>query len=581
MNVLRHGSIILGLALHTLACGSEGAPDNGTTGGTNAGPGGNAGSAGTSGASGAGGTSGAGGSVAGAGAGGSSGNATGGAGATSGTAGTAAGSAGMGGEQAGGASGAAGLGSGGASGDAAGGSSGQAGTGGGAGSAGAPPIDEPTLVTSAQNAYWEVGEVEEVTSGMATVTVNESNELQTWTGFGGTFNERGWEALAALSEADRAQAIKLLFDAADGAKLVFGRIPIGASDYAVDRYTLNDTAGDTAMSNFSIARDRMRLIPYINAAKAVNPNIQFWGSPWTPPPWMKDNNAYDRGNMKSDATTLDAYALYLAKFVEEYAKEGIVIQAIHPQNEPGYPQDYPSCLWSGSTMATFIGNHLGPTFEERGVEAEIFIGTMSNPNTDGTVLTTVMNNGTARGYVKGYGLQWGMLDTYSSLNMDTNLQIWQTEHKCGNYPWESGTDQSRAPNDHAYGVESWGLIRDWIKKGVNAYSAWNMVLDTVGRSLDTVRPWAQNAPLAVDVQAKRLVITPTYYVFRHLSQYVDPGAKVVATSGGDALAFKNPDGAIVTVLYNSGAARTAIVSAKGKLFQFELPGNGWATVNVK
>lgn len=60
-----------------------------------------------------------------------------------------------------------------------------------------------------------------------------------------------------------------------------------------------------------------------------------------------------------------------------------------------------------------------------------------------------------------------------------------------------------------------------------------------------------------------------------------PGAKVVATNGGDALAFKNPDGAIVTVLYNSGAARTAIVSAKGKLFQFDVPGNGWATVNVQ
>src|SRR5690349_25131860 len=35
-------------------------------------------------------------------------------------------------------------------------------------------------------------------------------------------------------------------------------------------------------------------------------------------------------------------------------------------------------------------------------------------------------------------------------------------------------------NDDAYAVESWGLIRDWIKAGVTAYSAWNMVLDTVG-----------------------------------------------------------------------------------------------------
>src|SRR5262249_25927278 len=156
-----------------------------------------------------------------------------------------------------------------------------------------------------------------------------------------------------------------------GAKFVYGRIPIGASDYSSSRYTLDDMAGDTQMANFSIARDKEKLIPYIRAAIAVNPNIHFWGSPWTPPPWMKDNKSYDRGNMVDDAPTLGAYAVYLAKFVEEYGKEGIKVEAIPPQNEPGFPQDYPSCLWTGALMAKFIGNHLGPTFKDRGVTAEI------------------------------------------------------------------------------------------------------------------------------------------------------------------------------------------------------------------
>jgi len=585
MNLLRYGSIVLALAV-TAACSSESEPDttgSGGSSGTNPGAGtgsGNAGKGGTAGSSGAGG---AGGAIAGASAGGAAGSATAGTGASSAGETTTGGTGATG--TVGGAAGAAGLGSGGGAGDTT-GNAGMGGTAagaaGGSGSAGAPPeVDEPELVTSAQNAYWQVGTLTETTSGNAEVTVNDGMALQTWSGFGGTFNEKGWEALSALSEADRAAAIKLLFDKVDGANFVYGRIPIGASDYATSRYTLNDTAGDTAMTNFSIERDLERLIPYIKAAQAVKPDIHFWGSPWTPPPWMKDNNAYDRGNMKDDNANLQAYALYLALFVERYGEQGITIEGIHPQNEPGYPQDYPSCLWTGALMAKFIGQFLGPTFEDRGVEAEIFIGTMSNPDTDGTVLTTVMNNATAKAFVKGYGLQWGMIDRYSSLNMDTSLQIWQTEHKCGNYPWVSGTDQSRAPNDHAYGVESWGLIRDWIKKGVNAYSAWNMVLDTIGRSLDTVRPWAQNALLAVDTSGKRLVITPTYYVFRHLSQYVDPGAQVVGTTGGDALAFKNPDGSIVAVLYNSGGAKMTTVALGGKKYQFDMPGNGWATVNVK
>ncbi|XYI03957.1 glycoside hydrolase family 30 beta sandwich domain-containing protein [Sorangium sp. So ce1128] len=67
----------------------------------------------------------------------------------------------------------------------------------------------------------------------------------------------------------------------------------------------------------------------------------------------------------------------------------------------------------------------------------------------------------------------------------------------------------------------------------------------------------------------------------HVSQYVDPGAKVVATSGGDALAFKNPDGTIVAVMYNAGAAKQAVVAVGGKMLQFDMPSKGWATINWK
>ena len=147
---------------------------------------------------------------------------------------------------------------------------------------------------------------------------------------------------------------------------------------------------------------------------------------------------------------------------------------------------------------------------------------------------------------------------------------------CGNYPWQDGYKDT-APNDQAYAVESWGLVRNWINKGVTAYSVWNMVLDTVGRGIDE-RTWAQNALLTVDTSAKTLNITPTYYVFRHLSQFVAPSAKVVGTTGGEALAFKNPDGSIVAVAYNSGAAKTMTVAIGSKKLQFAMPGNGWATV---
>jgi len=452
---------------------------------------------------------------------------------------------------------------------------GEAGAGGSGGSG--PAVVEPVLVTSTNNAFWKAGTPTEVTTA-ADITVNDSKALQDWSGFGGTFNEKGWDALGALSAEDRDLALKLLFDPVDGANFVSGRIPIGASDYAMDRYTLNDNAGDNAMEKFSIDRDRMRLIPYIKAAQAVRTDIRFWASPWTPPPWMKTNNAYDRGNLKNDATTLKALALYFARFVEEYGKEGIEIDNVHPQNEPGYGQDYPSCGWTGAQMADFIKNHLAPTFTERNLDTKIFLGTMSNGTVDRDILNAVVADSGAKAVIKGFGLQWAMRQAYDQANLDKSLEIWQTEHQCGNFP--NGSNHNRAPNDFAYGVESWGYIRDWIKKGVTHYSAWNMVLDTVGRNLDTVRPWAQNALLVVDVQAKRLTASPAYYVFRHFSQYADRGGKVVQTSSNDAIAFKNPDGTVVAVIY-ANAAKTVTVEIKGKKLQFQMPGQGWATLNVQ
>src|SRR5690606_19504276 len=324
----------------------------------------------------------------------------------------------------------------------------------------------------------------------------------------------------------------------------WGRIPMGASDYAISRYTLAETPNDFAMDDFSIERDRQMLIPFIKAALAAKSDVRLWASPWSPPAWMKTNNDINgltggsEANMKSEPEILDAYSLYFAKFVEEYAAEGLVIEHVEPQNEPGYATRYPSCLWSPNLLRDFIRDYLGPTFAERGITAEIWLGTMSAPE-DTAHLDAVRNDSAANQFIKGYGLQWNTMGSVGTLASTGNPVI-QTEHKCGNYPWETW-DPNQPPNDHAYGVESWGLIRDWLQAGVHIYSAWNMVLDTLGHNSDEERPWPQNALLVVDRSAGTFRATAAYHVFRHLSAFVQPGATRLGTTGGDALAFKNPD----------------------------------------
>lgn len=441
----------------------------------------------------------------------------------------------------------------------------------------------PILITSGEGNYWQKVQLMETTAA-PTTKVDVQITYQDWLGFGGTFNEAGWDALQAVSEKDRQRAIRLLFDANEGAAFHYGRIPIGSSDYAMDRYSLAPNENDFAMEFFSIERDKQLLIPFIKAALEVNPNINFWSSPWAPPVWMMEvnpNEKYpsDSGTIKNNPEVLQAHALYMAKFVEAYQKEGIVINAVQPQNEPGYAQHYPSCAWPDNTMRDYIANHLGPLFTKRLPDSEIWLGTMSNPNSD-FIVSSVMSHPEASQYVSGVGLQWGMQENVSQYVSHYALPVMQTEHRCGNYPWVN-TNQSvdeLAPNDYAYAIESWGLIKDWITSGSNAYLAWNMVLDRSGANLDEERIWHQNALLVVNRQTNELILTPTYYVFRHLAQYIQPGAVRIKVSSDDGLAFKNSDGTIVTVLYNpESTAKTIVLDVAGKNLQFSIPARGWAT----
>jgi glucosylceramidase len=563
--------MLLSWLLFSAGCG--GADDNpststeGQTGGSTAltggtGGSGGAGLAGSGGTqSGTGGTAGSGGLV------------------TSGGTGTGGDAVGSGGTGTGGDQGSGGTGTGGdqgSGGTGTGGDQGSGGTGtggdatGGAATGGGPT--EPEVITSGPNAYWNTeGQVTELTSGTADLSVDENTTYQRWDGFGGTFNEMGWDALSVVSS-EITNALRLLFDAHDGANFVYGRIPIGASDYAMSWYTLAETANDYAMDDFSIARDRDMLIPYIQAALEIRPDLHLWASPWVVPDWMMDSSR----NMRSDAQTLEAHALYLAKFVEEYGDEGLTIEAIHPQNEPGYARVH----WAQSVLIDYFKTYLGPKFAERNLTAEIWCGTMSHPD-DANIATAVANDPESMQYVTGFGLQWNLEDTVAALS--PMGPVMQTEHRCGNYSFSAPYwDQSRynpntPQNDHLYGEESWQLIRDWIVAGVNSYLAWNMVLDTQGRSLDG---WPQNALLVVDRSARTLTATAAYYVFRHFSQYIAPGATRIGISGSnDALAFKNPDGSVITEVYNKGdAPQTMTVGVASALYQFDIPAHGWATL---
>ncbi|RJE74012.1 glycoside hydrolase family 30 beta sandwich domain-containing protein [Reichenbachiella sp. MSK19-1] len=402
-----------------------------------------------------------------------------------------------------------------------------------------------------------------------TISVYPEETLQEMDGFGGAFNELGWDALSYLPQSESNKVFQEMFSE-DGANFSMCRIPIGASDYALSYYSSNDVPEDFAMRDFNIDRDRYILIPFIKEALKVRPDLQVWGSPWSPPAWMKVNEHYamrngEFGNAKdgnkmnpgakilNNATGfkmqeryLEAYALYFSKFVSVYANEGVPLFAIMPQNEIAFQPNWPSCTWRPEDMAYFIGEFLGPQFEKDGVASKIWLGSVnaSDPN----YVRTVLNNEKAQQYLAGVGFQWGGAKAIATIHDEyPQLQYMQTENKCGEHE-----------NDWTSVERSWKDLLHYINSGAGSYMYWNMILDETGSS---AWGWPQNSMVVVDRDSKQVKYTDEYYLFKHISHFVQPGDRFLKSEGKNQLAFKKADGTVVVVLYN-GAEQNSLRTVK-------------------
>lgn len=423
-------------------------------------------------------------------------------------------------------------------------------------------------ITTTRQQAWQTAKCAPVTN--AAVDLRVGNERhQVWDGWGGCFNELGWIALTSLPAARRTAVLRELFDARDGCRFNLCRLPIGASDYAAEWYSHNETAGDLAMKHFSIGRDQRHLLPYIKAALALKPDLQLFASPWSPPTWMKFPAAYNYGTLIWTRENLQAYARYFVKFVEAYRRAGVRIRQIHPQNEPVADQKFPSCLWTGEQLRDFIRDHLGPAFARHPLDCEIWLGTLNTDDYDGFVNTT-LSDPAANRFITGIGLQWagkGMTQRVHAAWPGKKLM--QTENECGD-----------GRNTWEYAQYVFSLLQHYITNGANGYIYWNMVLAPTGLS---TWGWRQNSMVTIDPQARTVTYNPEFYVMKHFSRFIAPGAVRLGTSGSlsaNAVAFANPDGTRVVVVANPlKNERRCVVDNGHAACQIILPPESFNTVS--
>ncbi len=404
-------------------------------------------------------------------------------------------------------------------------------------------------------------------------------------GLGVSFAEASAYLLAKHPEAKRKEITELLWTDR-GAGLSIGRIHLGSSDYSMHFYTYDDVPGDDGLAHFSIDEDRRFVLPAIRAARAANPDILFFASPWSPPGWMKTSGSLCGGQVKPSA--YPTLANYFVRFVRAYEREGIPVSAVTIQNEPETEQDFksPTCRWTAEAARAFIGGHLAPAFAANGVKTKIWAYDHNFDAQGVAYVTNLLADARVRASVSA--IAWhpyaGELKDLASVHAaypDVPM-----------YVTEMGPHVDRSRRDMLWWAD---LVLGTINSGCGAFVSWCFLLDEEGQP-NTSQGFPCAGLLEIDSRTGELYESGQFRLFRHVGPFVKRGARVLAAplvkgstgqtdiDGIVSAAFRNPDGSQVVVIAYRGdrfARKQIQVRAGGFYYPLQILGNSVTTLVLK
>jgi glucosylceramidase len=405
----------------------------------------------------------------------------------------------------------------------------------------------------------------------AVIEVDTAQLFQVMDGFGYTLTGGSALLLSKMGSAERSALLRELFSA-EGIGVSYLRLSIGASDLSDRVFSYNDLpAGmtDPEMKQFSLDPERRELIPVLKEILAINPTLKLLGSPWSPPVWMKDNKKSIGGSLLPQY--YEAYALYLVKYIQGMAAEGITIDAITVQNEPLHPGNNPSLLMPAAQQAAFIGQSLGPAFRKAGLNTKIIIYDHNADRIDYPL--EVLADAGARQYIDGtaFHLYGGSVNDISRVHEaypDKNLYF--TEQWVG--------APSNFGGDLAWHVRELivGASRNWCKTVLE----WNLAADP-NQDPHTEGGCTQCLG-AVTIDGNKVTRNVAYYIIGHASKFVKPGAVRMGSTlpeGFPNVVFRNPDGSRVAIVLNDASSpRTFNLRYAGRKWVISLPAGGVGTL---
>ena len=409
------------------------------------------------------------------------------------------------------------------------------------------------------------------------VQILPEKKFQTITGFGGSFTESSAYLLNQLSKKNRELILKAYFGS-DGARYSLTRTHMNSCDFSLGNYSYAPVDGDKELISFSIDEDRDDIIPMIKGAMVISEDgFKIISSPWTAPPWMKDNNNYVGGKLLPEY--YDSWALFFSKYLDAYKNEGIDIWGVTVENEPlGNGNNWESMHYSAEEMVDFVKNHLGPKLEDEGQDVKILAYDQNRGDELIDWAKVIYRDKESSKYFDGFAIHWyaSTFDWFpSSLNfthdmapnkhliqteacVDSEVPHWQDDNwywskEATDWGWDWAPEEQKYLHPkyvpvYRYARDIIGCMNNWVDGWVD----WNMVLDRQGGP-----NWFKNwcvAPVIVDPENDEVYFTPLYYTMSHFSKFIRPGAVRIGFENPDATlmitAAQNLDGSIVVVVLN-------------------------------
>lgn len=442
------------------------------------------------------------------------------------------------------------------------------------------------------------------------IVLNPEKKFQTITGFGGAFTESSAYLLSKISKKNQKKILEAYFSE-EGANYSLTRTHINSCDFSLKHYAYAMVDGDKNLEHFSIEEDKNNnLIPMILEAKSISKNgFNIIASPWTAPPWMKDNKNWVGGKLLPEY--YDTWALYFSKYIDAYKKEGIDIWGITVENEPnGNGNNWESMLYSPQEMTNFVQNHLGPKLEKDGKSKVKIFGYDQNRAGIKEWADEMYKDENTSKYYSGMAIHWYestyevfpdqlqyvhqkapnkyLIQTEACIDSEIphwNDDAWYWKKEATDWGWDWASEKEKylhpkyAPVNR-YAEDLIGCLNNWVDGWVD----WNMVLDTNGGP-----NWFKNwciAPVIVDVQKDEVYFTPLYYTMAHFSKFMRPGGVKIGCDINNkeikVTAVENPDKSIAVVIFNpTDKAFSIDLKIKNKITIISINAKALQTVIVK